>query len=104
MENDGFRGGDVLVPSDYDETGGVAKVDVSIFFFLCTPNSAYKFTSHLQSMILLPAPTYTGNYHQLVGGCSNQGSSNGYHWHSSKQGTICRVEPVVIQKIREKWQ
>jgi len=29
VENDGFRGGDVLVPSDYDETGGVAKVDVS---------------------------------------------------------------------------
>jgi len=33
-ENDGthvggFRGGDVLVPSNYDETGGVAKVDVS---------------------------------------------------------------------------
>jgi len=25
----GFWGGDVLVPSDYDETGGVAKVDVS---------------------------------------------------------------------------
>ena len=34
VENDGthvggFRGGDVLVPSNYDETGGVAKVDVS---------------------------------------------------------------------------
>ena len=27
--DDGLRGGDVLVSSHYDETGGVAKVDVS---------------------------------------------------------------------------
>ena len=48
-ENDGthvggFRGGDVLVPSNYDETGGVAKVDVSNNIWI----NQYLFSLHTQ--------------------------------------------------------
>ena len=109
VENDGthvggFRGGDVLVPSNYDETGGVAKVDVSnnminhvTFYNFAYPMLQFYLTSTMDNVLM-----YTGNNHRLV--CSSSQGSYGYYCHSSKQGTVRRVEPVVIQKIRKKWQ
>ena len=51
-----WGGGELLVPSDHDETGGVAKVDVSnimnqslsFFFAYQHTTYSYKFTSHVQ--------------------------------------------------------
>ena len=102
----GFRGGDnVLVPSNYDETGSVAKVDVSNnmnqscnLFNFAYPILQFYLTSTNDNILM-----YTGNNHRLVRS-SSQGSYGYYYCHSSQQGTVRHVEPVVIQKIRKKWQ
>ena len=83
VENDGthvggFRGGDVLVPSNYDETGGVAKVDVSNMNQSCNLfNFAYPLLQFYLTSTMINIFMYTGNNHRLV--CSSSQGSYGYY-------------------------